>query len=82
MTLGRKLRDNQMLRAEGEPMNAPKVFISYSHDSKEHKAWVAKLSGELRGKGVDVVLDQWELSLGQGVTLFMQRGVVWLHPTA
>jgi hypothetical protein len=25
-------------------MTTPKVFISYSHDSEEHKAWVADLA--------------------------------------
>jgi hypothetical protein len=56
-------------------MNAPIVFISYSHDSKEHKAWVTTLATDLRSNGVDVVLDQWDLSLGQDVAAFMQRGV-------
>ncbi len=56
-------------------MNAPIVFISYSHDSKEHKAWVARFATDLRNNGVDVVLDQWDLALGQDVTAFMQRGV-------
>jgi hypothetical protein len=56
-------------------MSAPIVFISYSHDSKLHKTWVAKLATDLRGNGVDVVLDQWDLALGQDVALFMQRGV-------
>jgi TIR domain len=57
------------------PMNPPKVFISYSHDSSWHKAWVLKLAGDLRAKGVDVVLDRWDLVPGQDVSLFMQRGI-------
>ncbi len=56
-------------------MSAPQVFISYSHDSKEHKAWVTKLATDLRGNGVDVILDGWDLAPGQDVALFMQRGV-------
>lgn len=56
-------------------MSAPKVFISYSHDSNEHKAWVAKLATDLRSNGVDVILDQWDLALGQDMSLFMQRGL-------
>jgi hypothetical protein len=56
-------------------MSVPKVFISYSHDSKEHKEWVARLATDLRSNGVDVVLDQWDLALGQDVAMFMQRGV-------
>src|SRR5580704_11815600 len=54
---------------------APTVFISYSHDSKEHKVWVARLATDLRGNGVDVTLDQWDLAPGQDMSLFMQRGV-------
>jgi hypothetical protein len=53
---------------------APKAFISYSHDSSTHKDWVLKLASDLRAKGVDVVLDQWDLVPGQDVSLFMQRG--------
>lgn len=29
----------------------PKVFISYSHDSPEHKQWVSELAARLRHKG-------------------------------
>jgi len=36
----------------------PRIFISYSHDSEKHKAWVLNLSTRLRKNGVDVVLDQ------------------------
>jgi hypothetical protein len=54
---------------------APRAFISYSHDSPEHKSWVLKLGSDLRAIGVDVVLDQWDLALGQDVSLFMQRGI-------
>ena len=50
----------------------PKIFISYSHDSPEHKQWVAELASRLRHDGVDVILDQWDLSLGVDVTKFME----------
>ena len=53
----------------------PKVFISYSHDSSEHKQWVLELSEKLRDKGVNAILDQWDLSPGDDRTLFMERGV-------
>ena len=59
----------------GRFMSAPKAFISYSHDSTAHKNWVLKLASDLRAKGVDVVLDQWDLVPGQDVSLFMQRGI-------
>jgi hypothetical protein len=53
----------------------PLVFISYSHDSGEHKAWVRQLTTDLRTNGIDAVLDQWDLSPGQDIVAFMQRGV-------
>ena len=54
----------------------PKVFISYSHDSPEHKQWVSELAARLRRNGVDAILDQWDLGLGDDVTRFMERGIV------
>jgi hypothetical protein len=59
----------------GRFMSAPKAFISYSHESTAHKNWVLKLASDLRLKGIDVVLDQWDLVAGQDVSLFMQRGI-------
>ncbi len=54
----------------------PKVFISYSHDSPEHKRWVSELAARLRHSGIDAILDQWDLGLGEDKTRFMQRGIV------
>jgi hypothetical protein len=56
-------------------MASPKVFISYSHDSEEHKAWVLSLATQLVSNGVDVVLDQWDVDLGDDVTAYMERGL-------
>ena len=53
----------------------PKVFISYSHDSPEHKKWVGELASKLVKKGVDVILDQWDLGLGDDVPKFMEKSV-------
>ena len=53
----------------------PKVFISYSHDTPEHKRWVSELSTKLHRKGVNVILDQWDLRLDDDVTQFMERGI-------
>lgn len=55
--------------------DAPPVFISYSHDSPEHKRWVAMLATRLREKGIDALLDQWDLTLGDDPTRFMEDGV-------
>ena len=35
-----------------EEITEPKVFISYSHDSEEHKSWVLQLATRLRSNGV------------------------------
>ena len=51
------------------------VFISYSHDSPEHKAWALKLATDLRNTGIDATIDQWDLVPGQDVAAFMQRGI-------
>lgn len=37
----------------------PRVFISYSHDSEEHKDRVLQLAHQLRGDGMDARLDQF-----------------------
>lgn len=42
------------------PEGHPVVFISYSWDSEEHKAWVKKLSDDLRSKyAVYTLLDRY-----------------------
>ena len=53
----------------------PKVFISYSHDSDEHKKWVLNLATKLRRHGVEVTLDQWNLRIGQDLRFFMEQGI-------
>jgi TIR domain len=53
----------------------PKVFISYSHDSEPHKDWVLRLATRLVANGVDVVLDQWDLTLGSDLPRFMEMGL-------
>jgi hypothetical protein len=48
-----------------------KVFISYSHDSDEHKKWVLDLSNKLRNDHIDVILDQTDLGLGSNIGALM-----------
>ena len=49
------------IKEEGEEKH-PKVFISYSWDSEEHKKWVLGFATKLCENGIDVILDQWEVS--------------------
>ena len=54
-------------------MAIPKVFISYSHDSQEHKKWVLDFATRLRNTGVDAIIDQWELKPGDDLPHFMEK---------
>src|SRR5271157_3633120 len=45
---------------------APRVFISYTHDSQEHMDRVWDLSERLRGDGVDCRIDQQEEAPAEG----------------
>lgn len=56
-------------------MQTPKVFISYSHDSEEHKNWVYQFSCQLVENGVEVLLDQWDIKLGSNILKFMENGL-------
>ena len=56
-------------------MDNPTVFISYSHDDKQHEAWVLKLATDLRSHGVNAILDQWDLRLGSDLRFFMEKGL-------
>ena len=53
----------------------PKVFISYSHDSEEHKNWIIQLATRLRSNGVNVILDAWNTKLGSDLASFMEQGL-------
>ena len=53
-----------------------KVFISYSWDNQDHQEWVLNLAKDLMTKfGVDVILDQFELSAGKELTHFMETAI-------
>ena len=44
----------------------PRVFISYSHDSDEHRDLVLDLAGRLRRDGIDAIIDQYVQSPPEG----------------
>jgi len=52
-----------------------KIFISYSHDDEIHKSWVYQLACDLIDNGIDTILDQWDLSLGENLPKFMEHGL-------
>ncbi len=55
----------------------PKIlFISYSHDSEQHKTWVKKFTDDLVALGdFEILLDQ-NLPKGFPLTRFMEQGLV------
>jgi hypothetical protein len=54
---------------------SPRVFISYSWDSEEHKEWVRELASRLVSSGVQARLDQWFVGPGDSFTRFMEEEV-------
>lgn len=56
-----------------------KIFVSYAWNSEEHKEWVLKLATNLRHHGVDVVLDQWDVRVGDDLPFFMEQGLTDTH---
>ncbi len=57
----------------------PRAFISYSHEDEETRSWVFRLGNELRERGVDVILDQFDTRLGSDLPAFMSRGLRESH---
>lgn len=62
--------------ASGTNPPRPRVFISYSHTSEQHRTWVRELCERLLANGVDVTLDQWDLREGQDKNAFMEGMVL------
>lgn len=56
-------------------MSIPKIFISYSWSSPTHQEWVIQLASELIESGVQVILDKWDLKVGQESIAFMEQMV-------
>jgi hypothetical protein len=57
-----------------EPIqNNPKVFISNSHDTNQHRARVHALSDRLRSDGIDCIIDQYETSPPEGWARWCDR---------
>lgn len=61
---------------DSEERPAPvKAFISYKWESGEHVAWVRTLAADLRSRGIEAILDQWEVRLGDSFTDYMQSRI-------
>jgi len=53
----------------------PRVFLSYSWEGEDHKAWVKALAERLQTDGIQVIFDRWHLKLGQDKLHFMEKAV-------
>jgi hypothetical protein len=53
----------------------PKVFVSYSWDDENHLNWVHDFAARLRADGINAVIDQWQVVLGDQLPHFMERVV-------
>lgn len=58
-----------------QPIQTPKIFISYSWSSPEHEQWVIDLAENLMQDGIDIALDKWELREGDDPITFMESMV-------
>ncbi|NOU47677.1 MAG: toll/interleukin-1 receptor domain-containing protein [Bacteroidales bacterium] len=53
----------------------PKVFISYSYDSKEHEEWVKNFTDKLRTEfGIDATIDKYQLKKTSNLNQIMVDG--------
>lgn len=53
----------------------PKVFVSYSWEDESHKNWVKEFTDRLIASGIDAVLDQYDLTLGDRLPFFMEQSI-------
>ena len=53
----------------------PTAFISYSWDDEEHKKWVKEFADRLLSDGINAVVDQYDLSLGDRLPQFMEQSI-------
>lgn len=56
----------------GVELPTPKLFISYSWSGPEHQDWVLELAEQLMEKGIQVILDKWDLQPGHDAFAFME----------
>lgn len=76
----RSAAQKQPRRESRRPQNAEKprrrtVYLSYSWDSAGHKDWISKFAIRLEANGLEVIVDQWHLKLGDSLPHFMETAV-------
>ena len=71
--MNEKSRGKEQLETLRARSQAPRVFVSYSHESADHKNWILRLASDLRKQGIDAILDVWDLKPGDDVARFMEH---------
>jgi tetratricopeptide (TPR) repeat protein len=54
---------------------ALKVFVSYKWQDDAHNAWVQRLAKDLCRRGIDAILDVWEVRFGDSFSEYMTRRI-------
>ena len=62
-------------RMNAAQKKAPEVFLSYRHESEEHRRWVKRMAEGLRRDGVNALLDEWEINLGDSIADFAASAI-------
>jgi len=52
-----------------------KAFISYKWENESHVDWVRHFATDLRCQGIDAILDQWEVRLGESFSTYMSSKI-------
>lgn len=58
-----------------KPIQAIKVFISYKWEDDTHIEWVERLARDLRQRGINALLDKWEVPLGESFSTYMTSAI-------
>lgn len=64
-----------LLETPFDNSSKPKVFISYSYDSEEHKEWVEFFAKFIGFNGIKVIFDEWSMRPGDNIPDFMTESV-------
>lgn len=65
---------SEQVTVQGKP-KVPSVLISYAHETPVHASWVLALAQDLRKNGINVILDQWDLTPGRDTLVFMEQSI-------
>ena len=70
------IHDDQQVRKIATKTPRITAFISYSWDSDEHRHWVLRIAADLIRNGVNVLIDEWDISdYGDDLNRFMEAGI-------